>query len=171
MDEWLDYVASDPEIQRDPFNGPNDFLLVAHPEEPTRLWYNPGRGNIHTKNPDDFTISKMIAIAEKLGAHVQGDEGELYNTESFKAEFPPIKMPAVHNPREHAKELLKLFEKYCHERPDIVGNWRGLKCAKEPAAALRSGTPEQEGCVLAGKILEREVAIEFHKPIGQEISG
>lgn len=79
LEEWLRYVESDPEVQRDPLNSPTDFLYVAHPEEPSPLWWHAGYGEIYTKDPDDATVRKMFAIASKLGAKVQGDEGELYD--------------------------------------------------------------------------------------------
>ena len=36
------------------------------------------QGDIFTKNPDPSTIEKMISIAKKLNARVQGDDGEIY---------------------------------------------------------------------------------------------
>jgi len=36
------------------------------------------------KNPDEAILSKMCAIAEKIGARVQGDEGEYYLEHSPK---------------------------------------------------------------------------------------
>jgi hypothetical protein len=77
LEEWLRYVASDAEVQRDPKNSPADFLYLAHPKEPGPLWWS--RGRVYTKNPDKHTFQKMIRIAQKLGARVQGDEGELYD--------------------------------------------------------------------------------------------
>jgi hypothetical protein len=43
-----------------------------------RAWMDYHRGRIVVKDPDAALLRKMCAIAEKLGARVQGDEGELY---------------------------------------------------------------------------------------------
>ena len=80
LDEWLRYVESDSEVQRDPQNSPTDFLFLAHPKEPWPLWWQ--SGDVFTKNPDKATVQKMIEIAQKLGARVQGDDGEFYDDTS-----------------------------------------------------------------------------------------
>lgn len=41
-------------------------------------WFDYSRGSIVCKNPDDEIINKMLDIAERLNAKVQGDEGEIY---------------------------------------------------------------------------------------------
>lgn len=38
-------------------------------------WYE---GNINTKQPDRALLGKMLDIAAKLGANVQGDDSEVY---------------------------------------------------------------------------------------------
>ncbi len=80
LDEWLRYVESDSEVQRDPQNSPADFLFLANPKEASPLWWS--RGEVYTKNPDKPTVQKMIEIAQKLGARVQGDDGEFYDDTS-----------------------------------------------------------------------------------------
>ena len=80
LDEWRRYVASDPQVQQDADNGPEDFLFVAHPKGPAPLWW--ARGQIYSKYPDRATVQKMIEIARKLGARVQGDDGETYEDAS-----------------------------------------------------------------------------------------
>ena len=82
LEEWLRYVESDSQIQRDPQNNATDFLFVAHPKEPAPLWWQPRRSEIYTKDPDKATVQKMIEIAQKIGARVQGDEGEFYDDTS-----------------------------------------------------------------------------------------
>lgn len=42
-------------------------------------WFDYHRGNIDCKNPDNEIIRKMLDIAERLNAKVQGDEGEIYH--------------------------------------------------------------------------------------------
>jgi hypothetical protein len=41
-------------------------------------WFDYSGGCIVCKNPDDEIIDKMLDIAERLNAKVQGDEGEVY---------------------------------------------------------------------------------------------
>jgi hypothetical protein len=77
-DEWLAVVAGDPELQRDPdkeylvrWSGPCRY--------PGGTWFNWSEGGVYTKNPDRATLAKMLELARKLGARVQGDHGEFYN--------------------------------------------------------------------------------------------
>ncbi|HEX6813198.1 MAG TPA: hypothetical protein VF384_16360 [Planctomycetota bacterium] len=94
IEEWLAYLASDPEMRLD------GFAEARTPEHRTlRLeskglavwtaWHGEGRGQGHAwmdhregritvKNPDPEMLAKMCTIATQLGAIVQGDEGEPY---------------------------------------------------------------------------------------------
>lgn len=94
LQEWLEYVANDPDLQHDGFaetpaaNG--DMLRIesqgiciwkgysggGNPESTAWLTWN--AGNVVAKNPDDEIRKKMWSIAQSLGASVQGDEGEHY---------------------------------------------------------------------------------------------
>jgi hypothetical protein len=78
-DEWLSIVATDPELRLQPENGPF-FATWSGISTLISPWLNWSNGQISTKNPDDALINKMVAIARKLGAVVQGDDGELYNS-------------------------------------------------------------------------------------------
>lgn len=78
MEEWRRYVESDADVQPDPQNGDEDFLFVNHPDEPAPLWWS--RGGVYTKNPDQPTILKMIEIAVRIRALVQGDDGDFYDS-------------------------------------------------------------------------------------------
>ncbi len=83
LEEWLQYVASDSAITKDPINvGAGDFLWIGHPGKPWPLWWSGRRGDIYTKNPDPPTIRKLIEIARVLGARVLGDDDEVYSLES-----------------------------------------------------------------------------------------
>ncbi len=77
-DEWLAQVAGDPELMLDPING-DEYALwsgrCSYPEP----WFKWWRGNISTKNPGAI-VTKMLQLAVKLGARVQGDDGEFYDT-------------------------------------------------------------------------------------------
>lgn len=77
LDEWMAYVVGDVEIQDDNENGPEDFVYVAHPNGPVPLWWGKD-GEIYSKNPDKFTVKKLLEIADHFSAAVQGDDGEEY---------------------------------------------------------------------------------------------
>jgi hypothetical protein len=76
-DEWLAYVALDPELQLAGYNGPY-FALWAGKSKYPDPWFDWGHGQIHTKSPDPPLIQKAIEIAARLKASVQGDDGEVY---------------------------------------------------------------------------------------------
>lgn len=75
--EWLAYVASDPELKLDPQNG--DFFAKwlgrSAYEEP---WLDWSDGNIVTKWPDTALYRKMLSIANALNARIQDDDGNVY---------------------------------------------------------------------------------------------
>jgi len=78
-DEWRALVESDPELEfREP-RVPLKATWSGKSEYPDP-WLDHCRGCIDTKNPDKPLIGKMLDIAEKLGAKVQGDDGEVYRT-------------------------------------------------------------------------------------------
>lgn len=60
--EWLALVESHPELTRGPGGDPFDF----------------DDGKLVAKTLDRATLAKLLAIAAKLGARVQGEEGEFY---------------------------------------------------------------------------------------------
>jgi hypothetical protein len=76
-DEWLAYVATDPELRLAGYNGPY-FALWSGPSKHPDPWFDWSRGCIETKNPDPPLIAKAIAIAHRLQARVLGDDGEAY---------------------------------------------------------------------------------------------
>jgi len=75
--EWQAYVLTDAQVKRDPLNTENDFL-VQLPGESFPLWFEPGLGELRTKDPSDHALLKLIQIAKQLHARVQGDDGEFY---------------------------------------------------------------------------------------------
>lgn len=78
-DEWLVVVDADPELQLDPENGP--YAAVWTPKTGRNEgWFDWYEGNVFTTNPSRPAVAKMIALAERLSALVQGDEGEVYET-------------------------------------------------------------------------------------------
>jgi hypothetical protein len=99
LDEWLAYVESDKELEltngyqikvpgvTDTFqNVPGFCNWTAHStkKRDELPWFDYGYGSITAKYPDDETIRKMIEIAEKLNAKVQGDDSEFYDLNYFQ---------------------------------------------------------------------------------------
>jgi hypothetical protein len=79
-DEWLAVVEEDPELVIDPRgNGPYFALWLAHWVHGDHPWFDWFKGDVYTKYPDRKTVGKMLEIAKRLGAKVQGDEGEVYS--------------------------------------------------------------------------------------------
>ena len=74
--EWLEIVDADPDLVRDPANGPYAVRFGG-----TR-WLDWYEGNVFTTDPDHAAVRKMLSIAEGLAAAVQGDEGEFYESAS-----------------------------------------------------------------------------------------
>lgn len=95
IEEWKEIVANDPEMRLDNFaeatttNGDNlrienEGLSVwmkysGDGLDGNHAWFEYAQGNIDVKNPDREIIIKMLGLAEKLNAKVQGDDGEIYN--------------------------------------------------------------------------------------------
>lgn len=82
-EEWRDLVESDPELS---FRSKDDIHLAfwnGQCEYPDPWFaYDRNYGSIDTKNPDEPIIAKMIQMAERLTAKVQGDDGEVYRSPS-----------------------------------------------------------------------------------------
>ena len=76
-EEWLGYVASDPELKLAGYNGPHFALWQGKSRHP-EAWFDWYRGCITTKNPDPPLIAKALEIARRLRARVVGDDGEVY---------------------------------------------------------------------------------------------
>jgi hypothetical protein len=73
-EEWLLALDSDPELSRATDSG-DDTLAGAWKGE-TLFWFHDGE--VTCKNPDEAIIRKMVEIGARLGANVQGDDGERY---------------------------------------------------------------------------------------------
>jgi len=87
-DEWLEYIASDPELHLAGYNGAYFALWSGKSEypDPWLDWFN---GNVYSKIPDDAIVDKMVAIAKQLRAKVQGDDGEVYTGGGLGGYLPP----------------------------------------------------------------------------------
>jgi hypothetical protein len=98
--EWLDYVASDPEMAAndysvDPQYGQSDAQDSAYDMYVEGLaawlghsgaglkgeyvWFGHEQDRVTVENPDEETLGKLLAIAQVLGARVQGDDGEYFD--------------------------------------------------------------------------------------------
>lgn len=78
-EEFIAYVRSDPEFAY-PGEGGDDMADWKSPTGgyTTWLWWFEGR--VVTKNPEAEFVDKMVAVAKKLNAKVQGDDGETYQS-------------------------------------------------------------------------------------------
>lgn len=79
-EEWLELVGKDPELAIDARNGPH-FAIWTPPVGTPVGWIDWFGGNLSSKRPDRALLGKMLEVAKRLGAKVQGDEGEVYATE------------------------------------------------------------------------------------------
>lgn len=100
IEEWSSFVKNDPEMRLDNFSevGLESGEIFRYDNPGAAVWINPRTkegedkvihfdflsGNISVSSPSEAVIEKMRHIAFKLGAKVQGEEGELYeNTEAW----------------------------------------------------------------------------------------
>ena len=96
--EWEAVIAADQELRADPDNErfqKLDAIWIDPVSGNDRGWFAWSDGEISTKNPDRAQLTKMLQIAERLGAQVQGDEGEKYTTPEAISE-DPYKEAAAH---------------------------------------------------------------------------
>jgi hypothetical protein len=75
--EWLTLVRSDSELIQDPRYGPH-FARWSGSGGRNR-WLQWSEGRISSRYPDGALLRKLVAIADRLGAKVQGDGGEVYS--------------------------------------------------------------------------------------------
>jgi len=94
LQEWFDYLKSDPEFrldgfaeattpERDTVRSEDESLAVwtaysRNDVEGNKAWFQWADGEVVVKNPDKEILGKMIAISKVLGGRVQGDDGEGY---------------------------------------------------------------------------------------------
>jgi hypothetical protein len=77
--EWLKLVRTDSELIQDSIHGPYFVRWAGSPGRDR--WLEWADGRINTRYPDGALLKKLVAIAERLGAKVQGDGGEVYSGE------------------------------------------------------------------------------------------
>lgn len=73
-DEWLAIATADAELSMDPTHGPYSVRYRSD------AWFDWFEGNVFTTDPDRATLSKMLDLARRLSAIVQGDDGEIYDS-------------------------------------------------------------------------------------------
>ena len=109
--EWLAYIEGDLELRLDGYaeaelkNGsilrtddPSMAVWIEHPQHGRRdgmAWIWLSSGNVQAKNPDDDTRLKMWRIAKSLGAKVQGDDGEFYDSSGSIVRVVANELPAA----------------------------------------------------------------------------
>jgi len=79
-EEWLAIVESDPELRPATTDDVYywDGMVVWSGNNYEGAWLTWDRGDIFSKNPNVAMVSKMLELAEKLKARVQGDDWEVY---------------------------------------------------------------------------------------------
>jgi len=80
-EEFVDYVKSDPEFSY-PGQCGEDYADWKSPTGRYITWLCWTNGQLITKNPEAEFVDKMVMIATKLNAKVQGDDGETYQSSS-----------------------------------------------------------------------------------------
>jgi hypothetical protein len=78
--EWLALVQEDPELKPEPGYGPYAVRWQTTSQEGG--WFDWSDGNVFTTDPNRATVRKMLSLATLLAGTVQGDEGEVYRTET-----------------------------------------------------------------------------------------
>ena len=78
IEEWQTCVTNDLELRMDDTLGEHTAVWSG-PSEHEVPWLQWNNGSIETKYPDDALIAKMASIAASLNAHVEGEDGEIYD--------------------------------------------------------------------------------------------
>jgi hypothetical protein len=77
LDEWIVYAATGTDIKPDSDNPGAENWMVTNHDVACPLWWDDS-GEVVAKNPDQWVVERMVAIANALGARVLGDDGEVY---------------------------------------------------------------------------------------------
>jgi hypothetical protein len=83
-DEWLAYIATDPQLHLDQDSESHAVTIDIQSENPEPMLEWVEEGDIYTKDPDLPVIAKMLEIAAALRAKVQGLEGEIFRSANWK---------------------------------------------------------------------------------------
>lgn len=77
VSEWLAVVEADASLTIEERNG-QYFAVFGSKEESG--WIDWKDGNLYSTYPQPATFTKLLEIARLLGAKIQGDDGELYES-------------------------------------------------------------------------------------------
>ena len=89
-EEWLAYVAKDPELQPSPENGPY-FVRWLGESAHSDPWLDWSQGEISSHWPDTALYRKMLSIAAALSARVRDDDDTTYSSvEQWQFEPRPV---------------------------------------------------------------------------------
>ncbi len=78
--DWRALAGGDPELTVPDPSVP-DFVVWTGPTAAQNPWIDLVEGNLFSRSPDHSFVRKLIDIAGRLGARVQGEGGELYRIE------------------------------------------------------------------------------------------
>jgi hypothetical protein len=122
-EEWLSLLEADPELSRATDAGDDTFAGAWKGD--TTFWFTDGE--VRCKNPDPPTVRKMVAIARRFGATLQGDDGEQYR-EDGSSFHPQCSTPP---PARSAGILTRIASWFGHRRT--------ARDARDTASGLRTG--------------------------------
>jgi len=77
--EWLQLIDGDNELEQGEGNGPF-FAVFTGSDSSGNLWIDWSEGNLFASYPNRALQKKLLQVADKLSAIVQGDDGEVYTT-------------------------------------------------------------------------------------------
>jgi hypothetical protein len=127
-DEWRKFIETDPDLELDSeaSNTRDQMFFATYRRDQTVFgWMD---GDIFTKNPERDVIQKAVQIAERLGAKVQGDDGEVYGPDG-----EPIREEAVHQWPPRPGLLSRIADWFRHQRT--------VRRVQETAKELRQTAP------------------------------
>jgi hypothetical protein len=94
--EWRELIAADPELALDTqtrcATSAGEYVFAAWNGRAGALGYC--AGEITASDPDRPLMAKMVQVARKLGATVQGDDGEVYDEDGTASETQPVTPPS-----------------------------------------------------------------------------
>jgi hypothetical protein len=95
--EWLKLIRMDSELVQDSRYGP--YFVRWSGSAGRDWWLEWAEGRINTQYPDGALLKKLVSIADRLGAKVQGDGGEVYSGDESVDEWAAYdELP--HTPRQ-----------------------------------------------------------------------
>lgn len=78
--EWRAVVREDPELVEDPNLGAH-AVIWRREKGGDQGWFDWADGNVYTTDASPDALRKMVELAARLEARVQGDDGEFYRSD------------------------------------------------------------------------------------------